>query len=170
MKVQLLGLAVLGLAALTACSSEQSLMQPVALSHVESTGCKTSYSAKESRPEYYEEEREKTPKLTIAVDDKGVAAFSMTDLEFNCATERVDVRLEANDEELRLVMMPYMEDPTMEADCLCKYDAGFQLAHLASGKYHLKVYVADGFGQYNASSPLFDRWVWLKPHATMEIE
>ena len=56
MKVQLSGFATLGLAALAACSSEQSLMEPVRLSDLTYTGCKTSYSAQESRPEFYARE------------------------------------------------------------------------------------------------------------------
>lgn len=54
MKVQLFGFVMLGLTALTACSSEQSLMEPVKLSDLVDTGCKTSYSLEESQSDFYE--------------------------------------------------------------------------------------------------------------------
>lgn len=57
MKVQLFGFVMLGLTALTACSSEQSLMEPVKLSDLVDTGCKTSYSLEESQSDFTKKKR-----------------------------------------------------------------------------------------------------------------
>ena len=99
MKVQLFGFAMLGLAALAACSSEQSLMEPVRLSDLTYTGCKTSYSAKESRPEFYAREKEKTPKMTISVGSKGIATVRVTDLEYDCITEKINAQIDTQNED-----------------------------------------------------------------------
>lgn len=107
MKVQLFGFAMLGLAALAACSSEQSLMEPVRLSDLTYTGCKTSYSAQESRPEFYAREKEKTPKITISVGSKGIATVRVADLEYDCITEKINAQIDTQDDEMKIVIAPY---------------------------------------------------------------
>lgn len=170
MKVQLFGFAMLGLTALAACSSEQSLMEPVKLSDLTYTGCKTSYSAKESRPEFYAREKEKTPKMTISVGSKGIATVRVTDLEYDCITEKINAQIDTQDDEMKIVIAPYKQDPTLEVDCYCKYDAGFKLSNLASGKYHMKVYLADYYGKYDATSPAYEGAITFKPNTTQELE
>ena len=170
MKVQLFGFVMLGLTALTACSSEQSLMEPVTLSDLVDTGCKTSYSLEESQSDFYEEEKEKTPKIMISVGDKGVASFRITDLQYDCVTERINAQVDSQQDEIQIVIAPYKEDPTVEADCYCKYDVGFKLSNLASNKYHLKVYFADYYGKYNSSSPAYDGIVSFKQNTTLEFD
>ena len=169
MKVQLFGFVMLGLTALTACSSEQSLMEPVTLSDLVDTGCKTSYSLEESQSDFYEEEKEKTPKIMISVGDKGVASFRITDLQYDCVTERINAQVDSQQDEIQIVIAPYKEDPTVEADCYCKYDVGFKLSNLTSNKYHLKVYFADYYGKYNSSSPAYDGMVSFKQNTTLEF-
>ena len=54
---------VLSAMALGSCSTEQNAMEQVRMSDVVSSGCTSTFSAKESRPEYYSAEMEKTPKM-----------------------------------------------------------------------------------------------------------
>ena len=54
---------VLSALMLASCSSEQNVTEPVRLSEIVNTGCTRSFSAKESRPEYYRSEMEKKPQV-----------------------------------------------------------------------------------------------------------
>ena len=67
MRIHLLRFIILGTTALTACSSDQIIMESVTLSDLANTGCETTYSAKESRPEFYAKEKRISPKMTISV-------------------------------------------------------------------------------------------------------
>ena len=80
---------VLSVMALSSCSTEQNAMQPIRISDVISSGCTSSFSAKESRPEYYESEMEKSPKMVISVDANGTGHFTVADLRENCALTKL---------------------------------------------------------------------------------
>ena len=71
--------------AMGACSTEQNVMEQVRMSDVVNSGCTSSFSATESRPEYYKAEKEKPTQMLVSVDAKGVAHFQVTDLQANCA-------------------------------------------------------------------------------------
>ena len=64
MKTTLFG-CVLSALMLASCSSEHNVTEPVRLSDIVNTGCTRSFSAKESRPEYYRSEMEKKPQVSI---------------------------------------------------------------------------------------------------------
>lgn len=106
----------------------------------------------------------------ISVGDKGVASFRITDLQYDCVTERINAQVDSQQDEIKIVIAPYKEDPTVEADCYCKYDVGFKLSNLTSNKYHLKVYLADYYGKYNSSSPAYDGIVSFKQNSTLEFD
>jgi len=76
---------VLSAMTMEACSTEQNTMEQVRMSDVVSFGCTSSFSATESRPEYYEAEMAKPTLMLISVDAKGVAHFKVKDLQANCA-------------------------------------------------------------------------------------
>ncbi|MDN0023427.1 hypothetical protein [Leyella lascolaii] len=170
MKEKFYGFVMLGLAALTSCSSEQSVLDSVKLSDLSNTGCKTSYSAKESRPEFYAEEKEKTPKITITVDNKGVATFHVTDLEYDCNTDKILAQVSSQDDEIKIVIAPFKEDPTLEADCYCRYDVGFKLSNLTFNKYHMKIYFANYYGKYDTASPAYYGTVFFSPNTTFDFD
>ena len=48
---------VMSAMAMGACSTEQNIMEQVRMSDVVNSGCISSFSATESRPEYYKEEK-----------------------------------------------------------------------------------------------------------------
>ena len=95
MKTTLFG-CVLSALMLASCSSEQNVTEPVRLSDIVNTGCTRSFSAKESRPEYYRSEMEKKPQVSISVDKNGVATFKFTDLEANCIVNEFRPSVKAN--------------------------------------------------------------------------
>ena len=170
MRIHLLRFIILGTTALTACSSDQIIMESVTLSDLENTGCETTYSAKESRPEFYAKEKRKSPKMTISVGGNGVATFHLTNLEYDYITEKIDARLDPQGNTIKIVIAPYKKDPTLEADCYCRYNVGFKLSNLTSGTYHLKVYFADYYGKYEILSPTYDGMIAFKPNETLEFD
>lgn len=127
MKTTLFG-CVLSALMLASCSSEQNVTESVRLSDIVNTGCTRSFSAKESRPEYYRSEMEKKPQVSVSVDKNGVATFKFTDLEANCIVNEFRPSVKTNDGEIAIVLIPYTPDPTVEADCYCRYDVGFKLS------------------------------------------
>ena len=76
---------VMAAMAMGACSTEQNIMEQVRMSDVVNSGCISSFSATESRPEYYKAEKEKSAKMLVSVDAKGIAHFQVTDLQESCA-------------------------------------------------------------------------------------
>ena len=156
--------------ALASCSSEQSLQDPVKMSDLVNTGCKNSFSAKESRPEFYASEMEKSSMLRVSVDGKGCAAFLVSNIKGNCALKEFRPKVDAQEDNLTIVLVPYSPDSTVEADCICNYDVSFKLSSLALEKYHLKVYYSDCYGKYDATKPAYDGVVSFIPNETFEIE
>lgn len=169
MKTTLFG-CVLSALMLASCSSEQNATEPVRLSDIVNTGCTRSFSAKESRPEYYRSEMEKKPKVSISVDKNGVVTFKFTDLEANCIVNEFRPSVKTNDGEIAIVLIPYTPDPTMEADCYCRYDVSFKLSNVASGKYCMKIYESDYYGKYDTAHPSYEGLVLFAPNKTFEFD
>ena len=161
---------VLSALMLASCSSEQSVTEPVRLSDIVNTGCTRSFSAKESRPEYYRSEMEKSPKGSIFIDKNGVATFKFTDLEANCIVSEFRPSVKVSDGEIVVVLMPYSQDPTMEADCYCRYDVSFKLSNVVSGKYSMKIYESDYYGKYDTAHPVYEELVSFVPNKTFEFD
>ena len=161
---------VLSVLMLASCSSEQNVTDPVRLSDIVNTGCTRFFSAKESRPEYYRSEMEKKPQVSISVDKNGVATFKFTDLEVNCIVNEFRPSVKANDGEIAIVLIPYTPDPTMEADCYCRYDVSFKLSNVVSGKYCIKIYESDYYGKYDTAHPSYEGLVIFVPNKTFEFD
>lgn len=160
---------VFSVMALGSCSTEQNIMEPIRMSDVVSSGCTSSFSAKESRPEYYSAEMDKTPKMVISVDAKGIAHFNVTDLQANCAVNGFRPQVSSQDREISIVLVP-LGDPTIEADCMCHYDVSFNLSNLDTGTYHLAVYNADFDGKYDFAKPCYAGNVSFNPNNNIEAE
>ena len=105
---------VMAAMAMGACSTEQNVMELVRMSDVVNSGCTSSFSATESRPEYYKAEKEKSAKMLVSVDAKGVAHFQVTDLQANCAVNGFSPQVYSQDGEIRIVLIP-LGDSTIEA-------------------------------------------------------
>lgn len=160
---------VLSAMAMGACSTEQNAMEQVRMSDVASSGCTSSFSATESRPEYYEAEKGKPTQMLISVDAKGVAHFKVTGLQANCAVNGFYPQVASQDKEIRIVLIP-SGDPTLEADCMCKFDVSFNLSGLTSDTYHLAVYCSDYSGKYDSTKPLYEGSVSVLPNKSIEVE
>ena len=169
MRTNLLG-CVLSTLVLASCSSEQIVMKSVRLSNIVNTGCTRSFSAKESRPEYYRSEMEKSPKVSIFIDKNGVATFKFTDLEANCIVSEFRPSVKVCDGDIIVVLTPYSQDPTMEADCYCRYDVSFKLSNVILGKYYMKIYESDYYGKYDTAHPVYEGLVSFASNKTIEFE
>lgn len=160
---------VLSVMALGSCSTEQNAMEQVRMSDVVNSGCTSSFSAQESRPEYYKEEMEKTPKMVISVDAKGVVHFNVTDIQANCAINGFRPQVSSQDRDIRIVLVP-LGDPTIEADCMCHYNLSFNLSNLDTDTYHLAVYNADFVGKYDSAKPCYAGNVSFTFNNNIEVE
>mgnify|MGYP006939728829 CR=1 FL=1 len=169
MRTTLLG-CVLSALTLASCSSEQSVTEPVRLSDIVNTGCTRSFSAKESRPEYYKSEQKKSPQVSITIDKNEVATFKFADLEANCIVSEFRPSVEINDREIIVVLTPYSKAPTMEADCYCRYDVSFKLSNVASSKYYMKIYESDYDGKYDTAHPVYEGLLSFASNKTIEFE
>lgn len=155
---------------LGSCSSEQSLVQPVKMERLQNSGCKYALSATESKPKFYTAEMEKTPKLEIKVDAKGIASINVVDLKENCAVKEIRPQIKSEGNEITIVLFPFSDDPSIEADCICSYDVKFNLTNLAGGEYFLKVYRSDSYGKYVASKPAYEGKVSFSPNSSFEFD
>ena len=99
-----------------------------------------------------------------------MATFKFTDLEANCIVNEFRPSVKTNDGEIAIVLMPYTPDPTMEADCYCRYDVSFKLSNVASGKYCMKIYESDYYGKYDTTHPSYEGLVLFAPNKTFEFD
>ena len=160
---------VMAAMAIGACSTEQNVMEQVRMSDVVNSGCISSFSATESRPEYYKAEKEKPTQMSVSVDAKGIAHFQVTDLQENCAVNGFNPQIYSQDGEIRIVLIP-LGDSTIEADCMCNYNVSFNLSNLVSGTYHVMVYRSDFSGKYDSAKPCYEGNMSFVPNKNMEIE
>lgn len=160
---------VLSVMALSSCSTEQNAMQPIRMSDVISSGCTSSFSAKESRLKYYESEMEKSPKMVISVDANGTGHFTVAGLRGNCALNGFRPQVSSQDNSICIVLVP-LGDPTVEADCMCHYNVSFKLSNLTSDSYRLAVYLSDFAGKYDSTQPLYEGKASFLPNKSIEME
>ncbi|MBO4964007.1 MAG: hypothetical protein Q4F85_04480 [Prevotella sp.] len=170
MKKTFIGSTLMMSLALFSCSSEQNVTVPVRLNNLVNTGCKASLSAKESRPDFYQNEMGKTTKMTISADAKGIVNLKITDIKENCGVREIRPQIDSQENVITIILTPFIEDPSMEADCICNYDVSFNLSNLSYSNYHLKVYRSDYYGNYNPSMPSYEGNVILTPNCQLELE
>ena len=161
---------LMALVSLSSCSSEQSLVQPVRMDNLQNSGCKFALSATESKPEFYAAEMDKAPTLKIEVDAEGIASVNVVDLKENCAVKEIRPQIKAEGNEITIVLFPFSDDPSIEADCICSYDVKFNLVNLVKGQYYLKVYRSNVYGKYDASKPAYEGKVSFSPNSSFEFD
>ena len=155
--------------AMGACSTEQNLMEQVRMSDVVNSGCISSFSATESRPEYYKAVKEKPTQMSVSVNAKGVAHFEVAGLQANCAVNGFQPQVYSQDGEIRIVLIP-LGDSTIEADCMCNYNVSFNLSNLASETYHVIVYRSDFSGKYDSAKPCYEGNISFVLNKNVEVK
>ena len=122
---------------LTACSTENAVVGSIGVSDVKSSGCKTSASLLDSRPEYYNSFVGQKSVLRLSFGADNIVNGRFEDFMDNCAIDLFHVGVSSSEGKIILVLYP---DKDMLTNCLCRYDVDFKMQNIVSGNYQLEVY------------------------------
>ena len=139
---------------LSACSSENVVLDSLKVYDVANSTCKSSLSATETRPDFYLENDAVPATLSIELGKDGIAQCVLEDVKANCAVRNIYVNIVNQDDQITLVVYHNVLDAL--ADCICKYDVSFKMSKLSAGNYKLKVYFARPNMKYEESDIAFN--------------
>ncbi|KXB45172.1 hypothetical protein HMPREF1870_01087 [Bacteroidales bacterium KA00344] len=139
---------------LSACSSENIVLDSLRVYDVANSTCKSSLSATETRPDFYLENDAARTTLSIELGKDGIAQCVLEDVKANCAVRNIYVNIVNQDDQITLVVYHNVLDAL--ADCICKYDVRFKMSKLPAGNYKLKVYYARPNMKYEESDIAFN--------------
>ena len=131
-------LAIFCLSALMlSCSTENAVVGSIGVSDVKSSGCKTSASLLDSRPEYYNSFVGQKSVLRLNFGTDNIVTARFVDVMDNCAIDLFHVGASSSEGKIVLILYP---DKDMMTNCLCRYDVDFKMQNIVSGNYQLEVY------------------------------
>lgn len=139
---------------LSACSSENVVLDSLRVYDVANSTCKSSLSVTETRPDFYLENDAVRTTLSIELGKDGIAQCVLEDVKANCAVRNIYVNIVNQDDQITLVVYHNVLDAL--ADCICKYDVSFKMSKLSAGNYKLKVYYARPNMKYEESDIAFN--------------
>lgn len=139
---------------LSACSSENVVLDSLRVYDVANSTCKSSLSATETRPDFYLENDAVPATLSIELGKDGIVQCVLEDVKANCAVRNIYVNIVNQDDQITLVVYHNVLDAL--ADCICKYDVSFKMSKLSAGNYKLKVYFARPNMKYEESDIAFN--------------
>lgn len=139
---------------LSACSSENVVLDSLRVYDVANSTCKSSLSVTETRPDFYLENDAVRTTLSIELGKDGIAQCVLEDVKANCAVRNIYVNIVNQDNQITLVVYHNVLDAL--ADCICKYDVRFKMSKLPAGNYKLKVYYARPNMKYEESDIAFN--------------
>ncbi|MBF1404397.1 MAG: hypothetical protein HXN55_07635 [Prevotella nigrescens] len=139
---------------LSACSSENVVLDSLKVYDVANSTCKSSLSATETRPDFYLENDAVPATLSIELGKDGIAQCVLEDVKANCAVRNIYVNIVNQDDQITLFVYHNVLDAL--ADCICKYDVSFKMSKLSAGNYKLKVYFARPNMKYEESDIAFN--------------
>lgn len=139
---------------LSACSSENVVLDSLRVYDVANSTCKSSLSATETRPDFYLENDAVPATLSIELGKDGIAQCVLEDVKANCAVRNIYVNIVNQDDQVTLFVYHNVLDAL--ADCICKYDVSFKMSKLSAGNYKLKVYFARPNMKYEESDIAFN--------------
>ncbi len=135
---------------LSACSSENIVLDTLRVYDVANSTCKLNLSSTETLPDFYLENDAKPATLNIELGKDEVAQCTLEDIKANCAVRNIYVNIVNQDNQITLVVYHNVLDAL--ADCICKYDVNFKMSKLTPGNYQLKVYYARPNMKYDESN------------------
>lgn len=139
---------------LSACSSENVVLDSLRVYDVANSTCKSSLSTTETRPDFYLENDAVRTTLSIELGKDGIAQCVLEDVKANCAVRNIYVNIVNQDDQITLVVYHNVLDAL--ADCICKYDVSFKMSKLSAGNYKLIVYFARPNMKYEESDIAFN--------------
>lgn len=144
---------------LTACSTENAVVGSIGVSDVKSSGCKTSASLLDSRPEYYNSFVGQKSVLRLSFGADNIVNGRFEDFMDNCAIDLFHVGVSSSEGKIVLVLYP---DKDMLTNCLCRYDVDFKMQNIVSGNYQLEVYHTTADKQISKDNMVYSGTVNLK--------
>ena len=144
---------------LTACSTENAVVGSIGVSDVKSSGCKTSASLLDSRPEYYNSFVGQKSVLRLSFGADNIVNGRFEDFMDNCAIDLFHVGVSSSEGKIVLVLYP---DKDMLTNCLCRYDVDFKMQNIVSGNYQLEVYHTTADKQISKGNMVYSGTVNLK--------
>lgn len=144
---------------LSACSSENVVLETLRVYDVANSTCKLNLSPTETRIDFYLENDAKPATLSIELEKDGIAQCALEDVKANCAVRNIYVNIANQDNQITLVVYHNVLDAL--ADCICKYDVNFKMSKVIPGNYQLKVYYAKPNMKYEASDIAYNGQVNL---------
>ena len=135
---------------LSACSSENIVLDTLRVYDVANSTCKLTLSPTETRPDFYLENDATPATLSIALGKDGIAQCTLENVEANCAVRNIYVNIANQDNQITLIVYHNVLDAL--ADCICKYDVNFKMSKVTPGNYQLKVYYAKPNMKYDNSN------------------
>lgn len=153
---------------LSACSSENVVLDSLRVYDVANSTCKSSLSATETRPDFYLENDAVPATLSIELGKDGIAQCVLEDVKANCAVRNIYVNIVNQDDQITLVVYHNVLDAL--ADCICKYDVRFKMSKLPSGNYKLKVYYANPNMKYDESNIAYNGQVKIIQNRKISVK
>lgn len=139
---------------LSACSSENVVLDALRVYDVANSACKLTLSPTEIRPDFNLVNDAKSATLSFELGKDGVAHCAFEDVVANCAVKKIFVNIVNQDNQITLIVYHNVLDAL--ADCICKYDVNFKMSKLTSGNYRLKVYYAKPNMKYEESDIVYN--------------
>ena len=125
---------------LSACSSENVVLDALKVYDVANSTCKLTLSETETRSDFYLENNVGSTTFRFELGKDGVARCTFEDVEANCGVKNIYVNIVNQNNQIVLVV--YHNPLDAFVDCICKYDVSFKMSKLTPGNYGLKVYYA----------------------------
>ena len=144
---------------LTACSTENAVVGSIGVSDVKSSGCKTSASLLDSRPEYYNSFVGQKSVLRLSFGADNIVNGRFEDFMDNCAIDLFHVGVSSSEGKIVLVLYP---DKDMLTNCICQYDVDFKMQNIVPGSYQLEVYHTTADKQISKGNMVYSGTVNLK--------
>ncbi|WP_333616473.1 hypothetical protein [Bacteroides pyogenes] len=152
----LLALVFLGI--MTACSSENVVIENVSVFDITTSDCKTSVSQDDTRPEYYTDFYNEKTKLRMYVGNDNTVTAQFLDVMDNCAIGQLHVDVSSYTNQIKIILYP---DRDMLTDCVCMYDVDFKIKNLLPGNYHIEIYQTTSNKQTNSSNRIYQGAITL---------
>lgn len=135
------------LAGLSACKSENFVLDALRVYDVANSACKLTLSEARSDSKLQNDAVSSTLYMELGKD--GIAQCMMENVEANCGVSNIYVSMTNQDTKITLVV--YHNELEAFADCVCKYDVNFKMSKLVAGSYDLEVYYASPKMKYDES-------------------
>ncbi len=152
---------------LSACSSENAVLDALRVYDVANSTCKLSLSPTETRPDFYLENDAKPATLNIELGKDGVAQCAFEDVRANCTVRNIYVNIVNKDNQMTLIVYHNILDTL--AECICKYDVNFKMSKMTPGNYQLKVYYAKPNMKYNDADIAYNGQVNLVQNKKVNV-